>query len=551
MPPKCKGNGKRKGAAPPAPKPAVARAVPVPYRLRPKAASSGSNGSTTTIEKSKPEFPPLPICPATFRDTERLETGPLRHALVVAEPPRPAEAWRTFLDGMLTTFDMIRNGIVVLPEGAIVEPGPCDELHPAVKELMIVAEAHDVVIVGGSMVETDAKKPGQSWNTCPVVGKTGLLGSYRKRMLGSLDGMKARETASNIGIFNTPAGRLGVLICLDIEEDMLLLETASSCDVIANPAHIPYVPAGLWEHAVQPVQRRLQWWARACGVTILRSDPRPPAGMGTSMAITPCETFLGTEARSSIIQVVMPTNQKRQQLLSWHVARMRTEPLDNCGASFTVVAQEAGSYGDHMGIESLPYFTDSGLELRSCPQGFAVHRASNGCLLHVLPLPEPVTSIVKGGGDLAATYLFGKNFAVRSVAGKQWRISVRHNNVDVSFEELFAEYPPSDEARLFWEAAACPRSTSRQGCLLSSPASPAATGLDSAHGHSVDDTEHVVRTQTGSSTHVEAHGLELQAAIGQDSASIAVQLCSEIQGLAHELMACVQQLNSVVEGQAK
>lgn len=381
------------------------------------------------------------------------------------------------------------------------------------------------------MVETDAKQPGQSWQTCPVVGKAGLLGSYRKRMMGALDGTKARNMASKVGVFDTPAGRLGVLICLDIEEDTLLLETASLCDVIANPAHIPYTPAGQWEHAVQTVRRRLQWWARACGVTILRSDPRPPAGMGTSMAITPCETFLGATARSSTIRAVVPTNQKREQLLSWHVARVRTEALDNCGASLTVFAREAEDSSPGT-VAMLPHCTtSSGLELRTCAHGLTVHRASNGCLLHVLPLPEPIISVLPGGHDAAAP--LGKSFAVRSVAGTHWTVSARHNNVDVGFEELFAENPPSDEARLLWEATVCHRRTSQ--CFLpSSSASPEVTLFDPAHGHGA---------------HMEACKPELQAAPeGDDSASLAVQLCSEIQGLARELRACVQQLNSLAVG---
>lgn len=399
------------------------------------------------------------------------------------------------------------------------------------------------------MVETDAKTPDHSWQTCPVVGKTGLLGSYRKRMLGALDGTKACNTASSIGVFDTPAGRLGVLICLDIEEDTLLLETASVCDVVANPAHIPYTSAGRWEHAVQSVRRRLQWWARVCGVTILRSDLRPPAGMGTSMAITPCETFLGATARSSSIRAAVPTNPKRQQLLSWHVARMRTEPLDNCGASLTIVAPEAGSCDGHMGIETLPHCTDSGLELRSCVEGFAVHRISNGCLLHVVPLPELVISVVSRGGGYGAPASLGRNFAVCGLSGTHWTISVRHNNVDISFEELFAEDPPSDEARLLWEATAFSRSCSRQECLPSSSALPAELVQDTAHGHSICNTKSIVVTQARSGVHVEARGQELQAAISQESASLALNLCSEMQGLAHELRACVQQINNVVVSQ--
>lgn len=182
-----------------------------------------------------------------------------------ADRPRSADDWGRFLNETLKTSEA---RLVVLAEGAIIEPGVCDDRHPAIVRMTEVARMNHVVIAAGSMVEVDPESPDHSWQTCPIIGKDGLIGSYRKRMRGAIDAKKAQEQEGP-EIFSTPIGRLGVLICLDVEEDGLLFKTAQGCDIVINPAHIPYVGHGQWSHAMVPVQRRLQWWALACGVSSL------------------------------------------------------------------------------------------------------------------------------------------------------------------------------------------------------------------------------------------------------------------------------------------
>ena len=95
--------------------------------------------------------------------------------VVVAESPRPAKAWADYLNRALEKTDsglasrLIR--LVVLGEGAILEPGVCDDNHPAVAELQGVAKKNNVIIAAGSMVERDPS--GQSWQTCALVGQDG------------------------------------------------------------------------------------------------------------------------------------------------------------------------------------------------------------------------------------------------------------------------------------------------------------------------------------------------------------------------------------------
>lgn len=297
---------------------------PLPYHLKPKEAQE-------VPRQNRPKSPKLSSRPGRAADA-----GDLRRVVVVAESPRPAKAWADYLNRALEKThsgpDCRFIRLVVLGEGAILEPGVCDDSHPAVAELQGVAKKNNVIIAAGSMVERD---PSGSWQTCALVGQDGLIGSYRKQMLGALE-----AKSPNLGIFTTPMGRIGILICLDIEDDTLLYQTAQNCDIIVNPAHIPHCGHGQRSHALQPVQRRLQWWALACNVSIVRCDLRPPMGMGTSMVVTPCETFLAS-AHLSLFEAAVPAvSLKARQFDSWYASRHRSEFLDNTGAHSINILQD-------------------------------------------------------------------------------------------------------------------------------------------------------------------------------------------------------------------
>merc|ERR1711879_382982 len=150
--------------------------------------------------------------------------------------------------------------------------GTADANHAIVHELVPLAREFDIVIVAGTMVETADDWSG---NTCLVLDGTGFLGKYRKRTSTALSAISHRSS-DELGIFETRYGKIGVLICLDIEDDGLLQNVASQCAIIANPAHIPYVPSGSWGIALESVQRRLEWWSCTCGISIVRCDLPPP-----------------------------------------------------------------------------------------------------------------------------------------------------------------------------------------------------------------------------------------------------------------------------------
>jgi len=310
--------------------------------------------------------------------------------------PRPAEAWRRTLAGILQRHPPeLRPQLLVLPEGAIIEPGVCDAAHPAVRELQLVAEEFDAVIVAGTMLED--RGDGSSGNTCPVVDASGLVGRYRKRACGAFSSAD-RARHGGAGVFETRLGKIGVLICLDIEDDSLLLETAQRSAVIANPTHIPFTPVGSWPIALDTVQRRLEWWTSTLGVSVVRCDLPPPGGMGCSMAVTPCETLLPGRAGDCLVSALLPANPRRR-LQSWMATRWRAEQLDNAGARIVAQAvpdREEAEEAMEAGLEGA-----AGVECRPDTLGLRWERPE-GEVLHRLLLPEPVRSVRQVSGSLRA-----------------------------------------------------------------------------------------------------------------------------------------------------
>lgn len=399
---------------PPPPKPKAAiKAQSIPYHLRPKVVSECKS-------ELRPTSPKLSAKPLETADAVRVEVADLRQVVIVADTPRPAKAWAKYLNQALAdrSDHPLACRLVVLAEGAIVEAGICDESHPAVAELQKVAEINNVIIAAGSMVELDPAFPTESWQTCPLIGKDGLIGSYRKQMRGAIDAKGALE--QRLGIFATSIGRIGILICLDIEEDSLLYQTAQRCDIVVNPAHIPHVGHGQRSHAVHPVQRRLQWWALACGVSIVRCDLRPPMGMGTSMVVTPCETFLASAPLNLFHAAVSLKRSRRFE--SWYASRHRTEQLDNTGAHSINTLQDRHQHHPWQPLPQAAF----GLELRTCAQGLSFHSCCDE-LLHIIILPDPPSEICLEQPS---------NVFVRDLQGNVWSLRAHHNNIPLSFRDI-------------------------------------------------------------------------------------------------------------------
>lgn len=486
---RSKGDGKGKSQSKPPPPPNLSRAqmqsLRTPYKSQPRPALRQSNKAQSS--HSDVDCLLTRLAPRPTADPAAMELSPLLRVAAVSAMPQPAEDWGNLLRRTLAEYPPeLRPQLLVLPEGGIMEPGPCDCDHPIVRELTPIAADFGLVIAAGTMVVQDGQWFG---NVCPVISGAGLLGSCRKRHQGAFSDASADPSLSGPPpIFDTPIGKLGVLICLDIEDDALLSEVAERCAILANPAHIPHLRSGNWQIAQDTIRRRLEWWAGSAGVSIVRADLPPPGGMGCSMIVTQCETHLGRQAQDMVIEAAVSMNSGRQGVGAWPATRDRQELLDNCGTRLLVKAELAHTDVDEPNAPTSEAVdasvTSSGIREFSCVGAFPLQakaideesrvglffaasvegeansqtdlsfgdlvcrgsktglcwvRADDGVVVHRLPLPEPVTSVQ--WTSVGSLFAHGSH-------GGAWAVSLSQNRLPCSFQAVWGQLHRVGEAAL-------------------------------------------------------------------------------------------------------
>lgn len=244
--------------------------------------------------------------------------------------------------------------VVVLPEGFVTEvldsgaehllKGSGGNTPPELMPYAAVAAKHQVYIVCGTMIEPPNSGAEQWYTTTVVLGPDGrAVGAYRKRRIHD---HQVQLAGANPLIFDVPGfGRIGVLICLDAEDDALLEEmVALGVRCVVNPIHIPVpglgaargskgLATGQWRVALDSVARRLEWWSAQHGMFFVRCDLPFPGGSGTSQVIGPDRTETISSMDSDVLKVSLTPVATTQQLFmkvpsSSYVRSLREE---NCG----------------------------------------------------------------------------------------------------------------------------------------------------------------------------------------------------------------------------
>jgi predicted amidohydrolase len=102
--------------------------------------------------------------------------------------------------------------------------------------LSAIASHYDCYIVTG-LPEADPYT-GVYYNSAVLVGPKGVVGSYRKTHLFSADPRWAREGKNEIPVFDTPIGRIAILICMDaMYFEPARLAALKGADIIAFPTN--------------------------------------------------------------------------------------------------------------------------------------------------------------------------------------------------------------------------------------------------------------------------------------------------------------------------
>lgn len=142
--------------------------------------------------------------------------------------------------------------LLVLPELSLTGPyraGAAELLSgSSTKWLMALASRHRLHIVAG-MAEAAGD---HCYNTAILAGPQGLIGSYRKIHLTEADRLWA-SPGDAWGVFDSPAGRIGLLIGQDaVHPESARILALRGCDIIACPSAIPGVFTGAHEGSVAP-----------------------------------------------------------------------------------------------------------------------------------------------------------------------------------------------------------------------------------------------------------------------------------------------------------
>jgi predicted amidohydrolase len=117
---------------------------------------------------------------------------------------------------------------------------------PSVQSWMDFARQHKVYLVAG-LTERDGM---QLFNTGVLVGPDGFIGKYRKAHLWNLE--KLWFTPGDLGfpVFDTPIGRIGLLICWDIWfPEVARILSQQGADIICSLNNWVWTPPPLFDDA--------------------------------------------------------------------------------------------------------------------------------------------------------------------------------------------------------------------------------------------------------------------------------------------------------------
>src|ERR1700729_375109 len=100
------------------------------------------------------------------------------------------------------------------------------------------AEAGSAVVIGGF---AEQGEDGLVYNSAAVVDGSGVIGVYRKGHLWDREKLWFAPGAEPPRVFDTPAGRIGVLICYDLEfPEMPRTLALAGAELICVPTNWPY-----------------------------------------------------------------------------------------------------------------------------------------------------------------------------------------------------------------------------------------------------------------------------------------------------------------------
>ncbi|QRF62418.1 nitrilase family protein [Variovorax sp. UC122_21] len=187
-----------------------------------------------------------------------LVASPVRVAVVQCDPKVGVENLERNLHAAQSHLEAAaRQGakLVVLPE--LVTTGYCftgrdeafahSETIPdgrAVSSWVAIAAKHDIYIVG-CIVERDEDR---IYDTAVLIGPKGYIGRYRKTHLWNNEKLWFTPGDEGFPVFDTPIGRIGLLVCWDIWfPETTRIVAQQGADIICLPTNWVWTPPPLYD----------------------------------------------------------------------------------------------------------------------------------------------------------------------------------------------------------------------------------------------------------------------------------------------------------------
>lgn len=170
-------------------------------------------------------------------------------AQVAIDVDAPAATWQGVVEAVQRA-SAVGADLVVLPELAATGAAFADAAEatersepvtgPTVSALRELSERHGCVLVAGFCEASGEDRP---YNSAVLIDRGDLLACYRKTHLWDREKLLFTPGAETPPVFDTSAGRIGVVICYDLEfPEVTRRVAAQGAQIVAAPANWPLLP---------------------------------------------------------------------------------------------------------------------------------------------------------------------------------------------------------------------------------------------------------------------------------------------------------------------
>ena len=285
------------------------------------------------------------------------------------------------------------------------------ESQPAFAPYLELAKDHQIYICLGAGLMLNAKQ--EQFCTSVLIGPSGYIGSYNKRYP-----LSATVTpGSGVGVWDTPIGRLAILICFDIENADAFDDTmALQPDVLLNPILIPRggeeVTFSAWSLGLDGMNHKFEALSREFGCVIARCDS--DQALGSSQTISPLHTVTAPTNGPCIFSTHVAKVRKNgsNSLPSYPFAsvdsfesicdppeRPRTERRDNTGSRYLVHSLEHSSP-----VSTASFFQEGKmLAVAPCSSPLQIFNATSAKPMLTIETPSTVLHMVPHVGNLISS----------------------------------------------------------------------------------------------------------------------------------------------------